>query len=323
MKISLTKQLFKTIFLTFLSFEISLAATATFQGRVDQDGGDPYLEVWFEYGKTSALGFSTPHQDKYGAGDFEYTVSGLENCTTYYYRAVAKHKNYDDTSYGEIKTFTTPCPQIQGIQSPTIQKRVRNLSKGEIYFSKTTVAEPGERVEFEIKIDAGSGAKNLRLTDSLPEKMRIDQESLKINGSPFSGNILSGISLGDLSQGQTKTITFVAEIASKENFAFGVTNLSNMATIYWDGDSLSDYATVQVRKAQVAGAATQAPTGIEAKKLAQIISISTLGLTLASLLFKNQFSLVLAGAEMGRDKMRETLSQILLERKISKFKRNF
>lgn len=90
--------------------QTALAVSATLYGEVTDDGGDPNLYVWFQYGKTTSYGYETTKQTKYGAGEFYATVTGLDMCTTYHYRAVAKHVNYDDTKYGEDKTFTTACP---------------------------------------------------------------------------------------------------------------------------------------------------------------------------------------------------------------------
>lgn len=86
------------------------AVSATLWGEITDDGGDPNLYVWFQYGKTTAYGYETPIQTKYGTGEFYATITGLDMCTTYHYRAVARHINYDDTKYGEDKTFTTACP---------------------------------------------------------------------------------------------------------------------------------------------------------------------------------------------------------------------
>ncbi len=83
---------------------------ATLVGEVIDDGGDPNLEVWFQYGKTMSYGFESPHSSKYGIGIFCATVYNLDPCTAYNYRAVAK--NSADTSYGENKTFTTKCLPI-------------------------------------------------------------------------------------------------------------------------------------------------------------------------------------------------------------------
>jgi len=99
------------------------AVSATLYGEVTDDGGDPNLYVWFQYGKTTAYGYETPKQTKYGTGEFSATVSGLEMCATYHYRAAVRHVNYDDTKYGEDKTFTTPCQvsvdlKVNGLDGP-------------------------------------------------------------------------------------------------------------------------------------------------------------------------------------------------------------
>jgi len=351
------KTLFKKIFLPILfgvlisltAFSISLAVSATLYGEITDDGGDPYLEVWFQYGKTTAYGYETPHQTKYGTGEFTATISGLENCTTYHYRAVAKHQNYNDIKYGEDKVFTTPCPtvsypsptvdlkangydgsitvpynssvtlswtssnadycvasgawsgkkgtfgsestgnltsgpktyiltcygpggsasdsvtiylsQVLGAVSPSIQKKVRNLSDGQTQYFDSIYADPSEVLEFQIIFNSGSGAQNVVVKDTLPDKILIRQNSLKIDGALASGDITSGISLGSLGANQTKIITFLADIAPSNQFSFGQTNLTNTATIYWNGNSISDSATIIVRRTGILGAATQAPTG--------------------------------------------------------------
>jgi hypothetical protein len=88
---------------------LSLAIDATLYGEVTDDGGDPNLLVWFEYGENSSLGYQTQIQKKYGTGEFTATISNLKPCKTYYYRACVRHENQNDTSCGEIKTFTTKC----------------------------------------------------------------------------------------------------------------------------------------------------------------------------------------------------------------------
>jgi len=79
-------------------------------GEITDDGGDPNLEVWFDYGKSMGYAYQTAHFSKYGTGLFCSTIYNLEPCTTYYYRAVAK--NSSGTSYGENKTFTTKCAPV-------------------------------------------------------------------------------------------------------------------------------------------------------------------------------------------------------------------
>ncbi len=381
---------------------VSLGVTATFYGEVTDDGGDPWLEVWFQYGKTSSYGMETPHQQKYGTGAFSATVSGLEPCTTYHYRAVAKHQNYDDTKYGEDKTFTTPCGEVSvdikangsdgpvsipyggsvtlswtssnanycyasgdwsgqkatfgsetftnltssktytltcvgaggsasdsvvvsvqqtwGAVSPTIQKRVRNLSLGQTYFSNSVVASPGDVLEFQIVIYSGSGANNVTVVDVLPNKISMRPDSLKVDGVSTSGNLAAGLSLGNLQANQTKTITFLADLAPAEQFGFGTTPLVNVATLYYNGTSLSasDSATISVRRVGVLGAATAAPTGINGKLISKISLSLLLMLIVAKLMFRDYLADYKEWTLLGKTKWQEFVSKKALQLKIAK-----
>jgi len=371
MKFSSKKLFFENLLALLILFNFasfSFAASAILYGEVTDDGGDPYLYVWFQYGETTAYGFETPRQPKYGFGEFTATVSGLKDCTTYHYRAVVKHQNYDDTKYGEDKIFTTPCPsitypaptvdlkvngydgsvtipynssailswtsnnanycvasgawsgaketsgsestgkltsgprtytltcyglggsasdsvtiylqQVLGAVAPTLQKKVRNLSDGQTQFFDSVYADPSEVLEFQIVIHAGSGVQNLIVKDILPEKITLRPNSLKIDGISTSGDIVSGISLGNLSPNQTKTITFLADIAPANQFSFGQTNLTNTATIYWNGNSLSDTTTIIVKKTAVAGVATGISTGFDHSFFKYLFPTSIFGLVL-------------------------------------------
>jgi len=97
------------VLVTTIGVQTAFAVSATLTGEITDDGGDPNLTVWFQYGKTTSYGYETSHQSKTGTGEFNATVSGLENCTTYHYRAAAKHQDFNDTMYGQDKTFTTQC----------------------------------------------------------------------------------------------------------------------------------------------------------------------------------------------------------------------
>lgn len=390
--------------------QIGLAVTYTLEGEITDSGGDPYLEVWFQYGKTPAYGYETPHQTLYAnvrPGDppvkFRASLSGLESCTTYYYRAVAKHQNYNDTTYGEQKSFTTECAcalptvdikangydgsvtlpyntqitltwmasnasscvasgdwsgtkslsgteyvgnltssktyiltcsnscgstsdsvtvspqQIGGAVSPTIQKKVRNASNGQTAFADSVEANPGEVIEVQIIINSGSGIQNARVRDILPEKMTFRSGSLKIDGVTVNQNIVNEVSLGNLGPNQTKTITFLVDLAGAESFSFGSTNLSNTATLYWDGNSISDSANVIVRKTGVLGAVTETPTGIEQAQfvfpLALVIFLSGI------LIFRSHFSLAYGWLEKEGEKLREILAKKSLERKIERLRK--
>ena len=80
---------------------------AVLVGEVTNDGGDPNLQAWFQYGKTTSYGLQTPQSSKNGIGNFCATIQNLDPCTTYNFRAVAK--NSAGTVYGGNQNFTTQC----------------------------------------------------------------------------------------------------------------------------------------------------------------------------------------------------------------------
>ncbi|MGB9598568.1 MAG: hypothetical protein ACPLZH_01860, partial [Minisyncoccales bacterium] len=81
------------------------SSSAILVGEITDDGGDPNLLVWFEYGLTPNLGSSTPAFSHQGKGTFCFQITGLMPKTTYYYRALAQ--NSAGTSYGQIQSFLT------------------------------------------------------------------------------------------------------------------------------------------------------------------------------------------------------------------------
>ncbi len=84
-------------------------ASAQLNGTVTDDGGDPPVTVWLEWGLTTAYGTSTPSVGGLGDGStFYYGLSGLDPDTEYHFRAVGE--NGQGISYGLDDTFTTDAP---------------------------------------------------------------------------------------------------------------------------------------------------------------------------------------------------------------------
>lgn len=109
---------------------------ATLVGEITDTGGDPNLEVWFQYGRTSSYGLESAHMSMNGIGLFCTTVTGLDPCTTYHYRAVAK--NSAGTSYGSDKTFTTICGPTVDIKANNSNGPISILYGGNISLSWTS-----------------------------------------------------------------------------------------------------------------------------------------------------------------------------------------
>ncbi len=84
--------------------------SAVLVGEVRDTGGDPNINVWFEWGTSSALGNSTPQENFFVTQTpfrFCATIANLQPCTTYYYRGVAS--NSAGTTRGDIFSFRTTC----------------------------------------------------------------------------------------------------------------------------------------------------------------------------------------------------------------------
>jgi len=88
---------------------------ATLVGEIQDNGGDPNITAWFEWGTSSfSLTNRTPDQTLYVPNPpqrFCDQISGLQPCRTYYYRAAAR--NSAGTSRGSIYSFTTQCAPLQ------------------------------------------------------------------------------------------------------------------------------------------------------------------------------------------------------------------
>ena len=220
--------------------------------------------ISLDYNSSAALSWNSDNADYCTAsGDWSgsKSTSGSESTGN-----LTSSKTYTITCTGPggsaSDSVTIYTHQVKGAISPTIEKRVRNLSDGQRLFYSSVSADPAEVLEFQIKINSGSGANNVIVRDFLPAQISLRPGTLKVNGILRSGDIGSGISLGDLGENQSRTITFLADIAGRSHFNFGTTNLTNRAFVYWSGDSISGSSLISVNKKEVLGAATGVSTGL-------------------------------------------------------------
>jgi hypothetical protein len=87
---------------------------ATLNGQLTSMGGASSVTVYFEYGSTTSLGYTTPSQSRSSTGSFSVTLTGGTPGTKYYYRAVAS--NSAGTVKGAIQEWTFQ----QQIVSPSV-----------------------------------------------------------------------------------------------------------------------------------------------------------------------------------------------------------
>jgi len=152
-----------------------------------------------------------------------------------------------------------------------ISKTVRNITDNTT-FQESISADPLDRIEFNILITStgSTGAQNVTVKDSLPLHITY-QNNLKINGVSSAGDILTGLNLGTISPGQSKVITFEAQVASEDKFIYGITTLTNAAIAYNVNTAKTDTAQIIVPRKAVAGAATEVKTGIVNRALDYIL----------------------------------------------------
>ncbi|MBL7156333.1 MAG: DUF11 domain-containing protein [Candidatus Pacebacteria bacterium] len=131
----------------------------------------------------------------------------------------------------------------------SIDKLVRNITDNTSW-SNSVYADPLDKVEFEIQIDSigAETANNVIVTDVLPSKLDY-LGNLRINGATSYGNLSSGLNIGSMYPGQTKTITFDARVDSENQFNAGTTSIINTADVRANGLSrIYDSASLNVRK---------------------------------------------------------------------------
>jgi hypothetical protein len=95
-----------------LQVETRQAAGVTYNsvvlnGYLRSRGEAPTVGVFFEYGPDAGYGRTTQQQELSVTGAFSFNLTGLEQLTTYHFRAVA-NVGTEGTSLGEDALFTTP-----------------------------------------------------------------------------------------------------------------------------------------------------------------------------------------------------------------------
>lgn len=137
-------------------------------------------------------------------------------------------------------TFRARVGQVGQDRNLSLIKRVLNVTKGETSFRDSTIANPGDRLRFEIRFDLGGNASqnNVIVRDILPSRVSRVDGSVREGGGTVSSSYESdlfgsGRNLGTLSAGSSKTITFEANVSDSSQFV-GTNTLTNTANIRSD-----------------------------------------------------------------------------------------
>jgi len=134
----------------------------------------------------------------------------------------------------------------------SVSKLGRNITRGNSSWSNSVSAEPGDEIEFSIKIDSvgDETVKNVRVRDYLPYKMTYVSGS---TSGATTSNVTSGwYNIGNISEGSSETIYFRAKVYSESHFSTGSTSLTNEAKAYADSvNTVSDTARVYINKGSI------------------------------------------------------------------------
>jgi hypothetical protein len=232
---------------------------ATLNGYVTNTVYQSTTNSWFQWGTSTNYGNETTHQSLNTAGSFSQNIVNLSPNTTYHFRAVAQ-ATYGNVVYGQDMTFYTSGSNNTG--SLTVTKKVINLTNNNLVWQASVNAKPSDILSFVVTLQArNQSVNNIFVRDLLPANL-IYNDNLTINASLNNTlNPTAGINVGTLPAGEVYVIAYQARVAPDTSFPYGLTTLSNTATVTSSQGTQTSSAQVLVNNTTVSGA-TYVPAGI-------------------------------------------------------------
>ncbi len=234
------------------------------------------------------------------------TDSGLAENTSYRYYLRNGTSSSSPLIDSVLCKTDAKSDQFEDISIKNLVKRVNDNT----WMESVTVA-PGSIVEFRIEVRStgSSSTNNVVVRNILPDRIEY-YGNLRLDGSPVSGNVETGLNIGNIAAGSTKVVTFEGRVLPEDSFGIGSTNLINSAFASGGGKNVNDTAGIFVVRGVVAGAATNIKTGITDNKFIDFILLPLLFTAMIFLLFKRHFS--------GLAEWMESKKDIAIERKAEK-----
>lgn len=205
----------------------------------------------------------------YGYNNYGYGYDSYGGWSDYSYDS---SYNYNDT-YNYTDTYSDYCgsgcyyPYYSCYSCATstlsavagdlnIVKNVKNISNNDTSWNKSTDADPGDRIAFSIAVNnnSNSPAYNVIVWDSLPSQLSYVANSTQVDGIGNSSDGItssSGINIGTIQAGQTKTVTFNTDLQYYAPYNYDYT-LTNYGYVKADNISQkSDSAQIHLNSSSV------------------------------------------------------------------------
>jgi len=244
---------------------------ATLNGNLYINSSYNYTNLnytWFEWGTTTSYGNQTSQQASGYAGPFLQQITNLSPNTIYHFRAAARG-DYG-TIYGQDLTFTTTATTGSGLTyystgtgTLTIDKKVINLTSGNLNWQASVNANPGDILSFAITMQAdGQDIHNVMVRDVLPAGL-VYKGNMTINASlNYSGDPTVGINIGTIPARGIEVISYQVQVLSASNLPYGTSTLTSNTTVTSsEAGTQTDSSSVILNNSSVYGA-TIIPTGI-------------------------------------------------------------
>jgi hypothetical protein len=230
-----------------------------------------------------------------------YTDDDLEEDTTYTFYL----RNGNDTDDDLLDSISCTTDDEEDDDDAEINVTKKVAREGSSTYYNSLDVSPGELLTYSIEVEADDeDLEDVFVRDELSSRI-IYEGSLKVDGDSVSGDIEDGIDIGDIDEGESRTVTFDVKVASESNFLIGTTSITNVVNVSADNaSSNTDSATINVeRESKV----TEVVTGITGNSFFDYFLIPLLIASVIFFLFRKQITFYIEKLEKGFLKAKEEI----------------
>jgi hypothetical protein len=200
-------------------------------------------KVWFNYGRSRALGSTTAKQTVYGSyGEYVHNFTGLASNQLYCYQAVIETTNGVD--YGAIKCFRTPSASIKPYVKPRPVQPVVEVvkeDKTEIDLSKLGLGLSLIRLDIDDEVQTVTKGQNVTYYITWENISKIDLDKLDLNIEIPREVRITASSRGKLDQDRNSIFYTIDRLDAGEKNSMTVNGIVENGSL---GDALTAEAAI-------------------------------------------------------------------------------